>query len=52
MGDMRRSIWRKIMYVLHVEGKGIYSEDTLLRLFLAVIRHRFHHLIKGEGWTD
>tara|TARA_B100000519_G_C14202198_1_gene418470 strand:- start:857 stop:976 length:120 start_codon:yes stop_codon:yes gene_type:complete len=39
------------MYILKVEN-GTYTEDTLLKLFFTVLKHRFHHLIKGEGWID
>lgn len=40
------------MYTLYVEGAGTYTEDTLLRLFYTVIKHRFEHLLKGEGFRD
>ena len=33
------------MYILIVEN-GTYTEDTLLKLFFTVLKHRFHHLIK------
>jgi len=39
------------MYTLIVNN-GTYTEDTLFKLFLTVMKHRFEHLINGEGWTD
>ena len=39
------------MYTLIVNN-GTYTEDTLFRLFVTVIKHRFHHFCNGEGWTD
>ena len=39
------------MYTLKVKD-GTYTEDTLFKLFLTVMKHRFEHLFKGEGWID
>ena len=39
------------MYTLIVSN-GTYTEDTLFKLFLTVMKHRFEHLLKGEGWND
>jgi hypothetical protein len=35
-----------------VNGSGSYSEDSLFKLYFTILRHRFHHLCKGEGWRD
>lgn len=32
--------------------EGMYTEDSLLKLFFTVMKHRFEHFLKGEGWTD
>ena len=32
--------------------EGIYAEDSLIKLIWHVLRHRFQHLCKGEGWRD
>ena len=42
----------KTRYKLMVEGSGSYSEDSLFKLYFTILRHRFHHLCKGEGWRD
>jgi hypothetical protein len=39
-------------YKLLVEDVGDYSEDNLLKLFYLVIKHRFGHFLKGEGFRD
>jgi hypothetical protein len=39
-------------YKLMVKGSGSYSENSLLKLYFTVLRHRFHHLCNGEGWRD
>jgi len=31
---------------------GQYMENTLCRLLTVIIKHRFQHLIKGEGFKD
>jgi len=41
----------KPKYVLLVDH-GTYAEDNLLKLFYVVIKHRFEHLLAGEGWSD
>ena len=38
-------------YTLTVES-GTYSEDSLIKLLWVVFTHRFHHLLKGEGFRD
>lgn len=40
------------MYTLYVEGAGTYREDTLIKLLYVVFKHRFEHLLKGEGFKD
>jgi len=35
-----------------VESGDSYAEDTLIKLIWTVLKHRFHHLCKGEGWRD
>ena len=32
--------------------EGIYSADTLLGLFLEIMRHRLFHLLKHGQWMD
>ncbi len=39
-------------YKLLVRGVGNYAEDSLWKLFYVIMKHRFEHLLKGEGWTD
>ena len=39
-------------YKLIVKDAGNYSEDSLTKLIWTVLKHRFHHLCKGEGWRD
>ena len=31
---------------------GQYKENHLILLLFAIIKHRFHHLLKGEGFRD
>ncbi len=38
-------------YKLIVEA-GSYAENSLLKLFYVVIKHRFEHFLKGEGFRD
>jgi hypothetical protein len=38
-------------YVLLVDN-GTYADNSLVGLFWTVIKHRFHHWNKGEGWID
>jgi hypothetical protein len=45
-------ITMKTKYKLVVRGAGNYSENSLLKLFCTVMKHRLEHLLKGEGWTD
>ena len=42
----------KTKYKLVVRDAGNYSENSLLKLFCTVMKHRLEHLLKGEGWTD
>ena len=42
----------KTKYKLVVKDAGSYAEDSLIVLIWTVLRHRFHHLCKGEGWRD
>ena len=39
-------------YKLVVQESGNYTADSLTELIWIVLRHRFHHLCKGEGWRD
>ena len=39
-------------YKLIVKDAGSYAENSLLKLYFTILRHRFHHLCKGEGWRD
>ena len=40
------------MYTLYVDGVGTYREDTIIKLLYVVFKHRFEHLLKGEGFRD
>ena len=31
---------------------GVYSANSILHLIWIVLKHRFGHLIAGEGWRD
>ena len=31
---------------------GTYTEDSCIRLLYAIFSHRFHHFLKGEGFSD
>ena len=31
---------------------GVYSANSILYLIWIVFKHRFEHLIAGEGWRD
>jgi len=42
----------KTRYKLIVKDSGSYAEDSLFKLYFTILRHRFHHLCKGEGWRD
>ena len=42
----------KTKYTLLVEDSGSYAEDSLIVLIWTVLKHRFRHLCKGEGWRD
>ncbi len=42
----------KTKYTLLVEDSGSYAEDSLLKLYFTILKHRFHHLCKGDGWRD
>ena len=39
-------------FKLVVKGSGTYTADSFTKLIWIVLRHRFHHLCKGEGWPD
>jgi hypothetical protein len=39
-------------YKLMVRDVGEYEEDSLLKLWYTIFKHRLNHLIKGEGWRD
>lgn len=39
-------------YKLLVRDVGNYAEDSLIKLLWVVFTHRFHHLLKGEGFRD
>jgi hypothetical protein len=41
----------KAKYTLLVKD-GSYAADSLITLIFIVLRHRFQHLCKGEGWRD
>ena len=31
---------------------GVYSANSILTLVWIVLKHRFEHLLAGEGWRD
>ena len=31
---------------------GTYTEDTLLKLLVSIVKHRFHHLVNDGKWMD
>ena len=39
-------------FKLLVVGAGIYEADSLSKLIWMVIKHRFEHFLKGEGFRD
>ena len=43
---------RDYQFKLLVVGAGIYEADSLRKLIWMVIKHRFEHLFKGEGFID
>ena len=44
---MKRSKYRLI-----VQGAGSYEADSVLLLVVEVVRHRFWHWKRGDGWVD
>jgi len=42
----------KPKFKLVVKGSGTYAADSFTELIWIVLRHRFQHLCKGEGWRD
>ena len=43
---MKKRIWT------YECDKGKYTHDNLVKLLLAIVAHRTHHFIKGEGFND
>jgi len=39
-------------FKLVVKDSGSYTADSFTELIWIVLRHRFQHLCKGEGWRD
>ena len=39
-------------FKLVVKESGTYTADSFTELIWIVLRHRFQHLCKGEGWRD
>ena len=39
-------------FKLVVKESGSYTADSFTKLIWIVLRHRFQHLCKGEGWRD
>jgi len=39
-------------FKLVVKDSGSYTADSITELIWIVLRHRFQHLCKGEGWRD
>ena len=42
----------KTNFKLVVKDSGTYTADSFTELIWIVLRHRFQHLCKGEGWRD
>ena len=39
-------------YKLIFKESGNYTADSLTELIWIVFKHRWQHLLKGEGWRD
>ena len=35
-----------------IDEVGEYTADSILELVWVVLKHRFEHLLAGEGWRD
>ena len=35
-----------------IDEVGEYTADSILELIWIVLKHRFEHLLAGEGWRD
>ena len=42
----------KYDYVLMVKDGGSYFSDSLFGLFTEIMKHRFEHWKRGDGWRD
>jgi len=42
----------KYNYVLILQNDGEYFADTLWGLFVEIMKHRFEHWKRGDGWQD
>ena len=42
----------KTKFKLVVKGSGTYTADSFSELIWIVLKHRFQHVLKGEGWRD
>lgn len=50
--DCIGKISRQPKYNLLVKNAGSYSENSLFKLGVNLLLHRFHHLCHGQGWKD
>jgi len=37
---------------IEFDDVGVYSANSILTLVWIVLKHRFEHLLAGEGWRD
>ena len=42
----------KYNYVLVIEPNGSYFANSLWILFIEIIKHRYWHWKRGDGWMD
>ena len=42
----------KYDYVLVLKKGGSYFSDSLFGLFTEIMKHRFEHWKRGDGWRD
>lgn len=39
-------------YILAIRDVGLYESDTFVGLLFEIVKHRFEHWRRGEGWVD
>ncbi len=43
---------RKWKYILLLQDGGAYFGDTLWKLTTEMLKHRWFHFKRGDGWND